>query len=147
MCNLVKVIWIDWLWFGCSGILPSNHTRDISADFLCWNYWDSGNSLEGINSMMELRVLSWHLSNLAILSLQAGWSRVADIFPKINSVKLHKNAYITVDSLYLEHPLSRTSLYVELMSRSLCVGCNLFSLSISNSLYLEQILWSLASSR
>ena len=38
----------------------------------------------------------------------------------------------TVDSLYLEHPLSRTSLYLELKSRSLCVGCNLFF-----SLYLE----------
>ena len=33
---------------------------------------------------------------------------------------------LTVDSLYLEHSLSRTSLYVELMSRSLRVGCNLF---------------------
>ena len=47
----------------------------------------------------------------------------------------------TVDSLYLEHPLSRTSLYLELKSQSLCVGCNLFfslylelSLSRSNSL-------------
>ena len=42
------------------------------------------------------------------------------------------NFAYTLDSLYLEHPLSRTSLYVELMSRSLCVGCNLFF-----SLYLE----------
>ena len=33
----------------------------------------------------------------------------------------------TVHSLYLEHPLSRTSLYVELNYRSLCLGCNLFS--------------------
>ena len=47
----------------------------------------------------------------------------------------------TVDSLYLEHPLPRTSLYLELKSRSLCVGCNLFfflyleiSLSRTNSL-------------
>ena len=38
----------------------------------------------------------------------------------------------TVDSLYLEHPLSRTSLYLELKSQSLCVGCNLLF-----SLYLE----------
>ena len=38
----------------------------------------------------------------------------------------------TVDSLYLEHPLSRTSLYVELKSQSLCLGCNMFL-----SLYLE----------
>ena len=51
----------------------------------------------------------------------------------------------TVDSLYLKHPLSRTYLYLELKSQSLCVDCNLFFLSISNSLYLEQILWSLAS--
>ena len=42
------------------------------------------------------------------------------------------NKLSTVDSLYLEHSLSRTSLYLELMSRSLCVGCNLFF-----SLYLE----------
>ena len=39
---------------------------------------------------------------------------------------------ITVDSLYLEHPLSRTSLYLELKSQSLCVSCNLFF-----SLYFE----------
>ena len=38
----------------------------------------------------------------------------------------------TVDSFYLEHPLSRTSLYLELKSQSLCIGCNLFI-----SLYLE----------
>ena len=38
----------------------------------------------------------------------------------------------TVDSRYLEQPLSRTSLYLELKSQSLCVGCNLFF-----SLYLE----------
>ena len=38
----------------------------------------------------------------------------------------------TVDSLYLEHPLSRTSLYLELKSQSLCVSCNVFF-----SLYLE----------
>ena len=38
----------------------------------------------------------------------------------------------TVDSLYLEHPLSRTSLYLELKSHSRCVSCNLFF-----SLYLE----------
>ena len=38
----------------------------------------------------------------------------------------------TVDSLYLEHSLSRTSLYLELKSRSPCVGCNPFF-----SLYLE----------
>ena len=38
----------------------------------------------------------------------------------------------TVDSLYLEYPLSRTSLYLELKSWSLCVGCDLFF-----SLYLE----------
>ena len=45
--------------------------------------------------------------------------------------KTLKKAY-TVDSLYLEHPLSRTSLYLELKSRPLCVSCNLFF-----SLYLE----------
>ena len=39
----------------------------------------------------------------------------------------------TVDSLYLEHPLSRTSLYLELKgTETLCIGCNLFF-----SLYLE----------
>ena len=38
----------------------------------------------------------------------------------------------TVDSLYLGHPLSRTSLCRELKSRSLCVGYHLFF-----SLYLE----------
>ena len=42
------------------------------------------------------------------------------------------NSGTTVDSLYLEHPLSRTSLYLELNSQSLCVGYNLFL-----SLYLE----------
>ena len=42
------------------------------------------------------------------------------------------NFTTTVDSLYLEHPLSRTCLYLELKSQSLCVGCNLFF-----SLYLE----------
>ena len=36
----------------------------------------------------------------------------------------------TVDSLYLEHPLSQTSLYLELKSQSLYADCNLsFSLS------------------
>ena len=35
----------------------------------------------------------------------------------------------TVDSLYLEQPLSRTSLYLQLKSQSLCV--TYFSLSIS----------------
>ena len=43
-----------------------------------------------------------------------------------------KRKISTVDSLYLEHLLSRTSLYLELKSQSLCVGCNLFF-----SLYLE----------
>ena len=38
----------------------------------------------------------------------------------------------TVDSLYLELSLSRTSLYLGLKYRSLSVGCNLFF-----SLYLE----------
>ena len=38
----------------------------------------------------------------------------------------------TVDSLYLEHPLSRNSIYLELKSQSLCVSRNLFF-----SLYLE----------
>ena len=48
-------------------------------------------------------------------------------------IKILEKAYEnTVDSLYLEHPLSRTSLYVELKSQSLCVSCNLFF-----SLYLE----------
>ena len=42
-----------------------------------------------------------------------------------------QNIY-TVDSLYLEHPLSRTSLYLELKSQSLCVSCNIFF-----SLYFE----------
>ena len=49
--------------------------------------------------------------------------------------------FYTVDSLYLEHSLSRTSLYVELMSRSLCLGCNPFfspylELSLSRTNYL-----------
>ena len=44
---------------------------------------------------------------------------------------------ITVDSLYLEHPLSRTSLYLELKSKSLCVSCNVFFLSISNKCEFE----------
>ena len=35
-------------------------------------------------------------------------------------------------SIYLEHPLSRPFLYLELKSRSLCVNCNLFF-----ALYLE----------
>ena len=54
----------------------------------------------------------------------------------------------TVDSLYLEHPLSRTSLYLELKSQSLCVSCNLFfslylELSLSRTpLYLEPKFWS-----
>ena len=44
-----------------------------------------------------------------------------------------------IQTLYLEQPLSRTSLYLELRSRSLCVGCNLFfslyfELSLSRSL-------------
>ena len=56
----------------------------------------------------------------------------------------------TVDSLYVEHPLSRTSFYLELKSQSLCVGCNLFyslylelSLSRTNSLvpYEFEIVW------
>ena len=38
----------------------------------------------------------------------------------------------TVDSPYFEHPLSRTSLCLELKCQPLCVGCNLFF-----SLYLE----------
>ena len=41
----------------------------------------------------------------------------------------------TVDSLYLEQPLSRTSLYLQLKSQSLCV--TYFSLSISSSLYIS----------
>ena len=49
----------------------------------------------------------------------------------LNSV-IEDKGMNTVDSLYLEHPLSRTSLYLELKSRSLCVGYNLFF-----SLYLE----------
>ena len=53
----------------------------------------------------------------------------------------------TVDSLYLKHPLSRTSLYLELKSCSFVQAVTYFSFSISNSLYLEQIFWSLASSR
>ena len=38
----------------------------------------------------------------------------------------------TDDSFYLEHSPSRTSFYLQLKSRTLCVGCNLFF-----SLYLE----------
>ena len=54
-----------------------------------------------------------------------------DVF-KTSVLVLRIFLYITVDSLYLEHPLSRTSLYLELKSQSLCVSCNLFF-----SLYLE----------
>ena len=51
---------------------------------------------------------------------------------EINSKMVFNLSIYTVYSLYLEDPLSRTSLYLELRSRSLCVGCNLFF-----SLYLE----------
>ena len=34
-----------------------------------------------------------------------------------------KSQHTTVDSLYLENPLSPTSLYLELKSRSFCVDC------------------------
>ena len=54
----------------------------------------------------------------------------------------------TVDSLYLEHPLLRTSLYLELKGLGPFVyAATYFSLPISKSLYLEQIFLSLASSR
>ena len=48
----------------------------------------------------------------------------------------------TVDSLYLEHPLSQTSFYFELKSQFLCVGCNLFfsfylELSLSRTNFLD----------
>ena len=48
--------------------------------------------------------------------------------------KFISNFSYTVDSLYFKHPLSRTSLYIELMPRSLCVDCNLFFLSLTRTL-------------
>ena len=66
----------------------------------------------------------WPINILCILT--PGFERD---FHLPNSLWLN---WTTVDSLYLEYPLSRTSLFLELKSQSLCVSCNLFF-----SLYLK----------
>ena len=64
-------------------------------------------------------------------SMQVFRTNHAQKLPKIYvHAKFNQSSWMpkwtTVDSLYLKHPLSRTSLYLELNSRTLCVGCNLF---------------------